>query len=411
MSDKNTLLLISDNQDFVKLLEKKLIFLRHDDSIQISCYDNALENLEIYGANIVFVHENFVRSKTIELIRELRKNKNLCILLLANSCDSDFILASYDVGIDDFALSNAEAFELVVRTVNNIKHNSNKLKLYRNLKLLEQLNVIDSYTGLYNYNYAKQVIENVIDDNLLSDGIFMVVSPSETSKNQFSIEKMSEALLASVRVDDIVTLGRGAKFYILLPNTDINGAVVVINKIIDNYGGNFEICAGISMIAHKNFDEMEREALRAQADAVATNAQYVVAEEPESDTLDEWLEDADDKPKNYKIFRQIFNKKMEKVITPVFYRLQKAWEEKLFNTEIEQYTDGEQCVFHLKNNKQDSTLKIVYPGFAKIIISITHEGLDSPENSEIQLPLTKINQKKLISIVEDFIKDFKYTSV
>ena len=102
---------------------------------------------------------------------------------------------------------------------------------------------------------------------------------------------------------------------------------------------------------------------------------------------------------------------MEKVITPVFYRLQKAWEEKLFNTEIEQYTDGEQCVFHLKNNKQDSTLKIVYPGFAKIIISITHDGLDSPENSEIQLPLTKINQKKLISIVEDFIKDFKYTSV
>ena len=353
MSDKNTLLLISDNQDFVKLLEKKLIFLRHDDSIQISCYDNALENLEIYGANIVFVHENFVRSKTIELIRELRKNKNLCILLLANSCDSDFILAAYDVGIDDFALSNAEAFELVVRTVNNIKHNSNKLKLYRNLKLLEQL--------------------NVIDDNLLSDGIFMVVSPSETSKNQFSIEKMSEALFASVRVDDIVTLGRGAKFYILLPNTDINGAVVVINKIIDNYGGNFEICAGISMIAHKNFDEMEREALRAQADAVATNAQYVVAEEPESDTLNEWLEDADDKPKNYKIFRQIFNKKMEKVITPVFYRLQKAWEEKLFNTEIEQYTDGEQCVFHLKNNKQDSTLKIVYPGFAKIIISITHD--------------------------------------
>ncbi len=411
MTEKNTILLISDDEEFAKLLEKKLIFLRHDDSILISSYDNAVQNLELCGADVVFVHENSVRSKSVELIKELRKNKNLCIILLANSCESDFILAAYDAGIDDFVLSNAESFELVVRTVDNIKHNSNKLKLYRNLKLLEQLNVIDSYTGLYNYNYAKQVIENVIDDNLITDGVFMVIAPSDSSKNQFSVDKMAEALLASVRVDDILTLGRGAKFYVFLPNTDINGAVVVINKIIDNYGGNFEICAGISMIAHKNFDEMERDALRAQADAVATNAQYVIAEEPESDTLDEWLEDADDKPKNYKIFRQIFNKKMEKVITPVFYRLQKAWEEKLFNTEIEQYTDGEQCVFHLKNNKQDSTLKIVYPGFAKIIIYITHEGLDSPENSEIQLPLTKINQKKLIAIVEDFIKDFKYTSV
>ena len=102
---------------------------------------------------------------------------------------------------------------------------------------------------------------------------------------------------------------------------------------------------------------------------------------------------------------------MEKIVAPVFFRLQKAWEEKLFDTEIEQFTDSEQCVFHLKNKNQDSTLRIVYPGFAKIVIYITHEGLDSPENKEIQLPLTKISQKELISIVEEFIKDFKYTSV
>ncbi len=411
MTERNTILLISENNDFAELLEKKLIFLRHNDSIIISDYKNALSKLELCGADIVFVHENSSRAKSVELIKKLRNNKNLCILLLANSYDSEFILAAYDAGVDDFALSNAEAFELVVRTVNNIKHNSIKLNLYRNLKLLEQLNVIDNYTGLYNYNYAKQIIENVIDDNLLSDGIFMAISPSQTSKNQFSVEKMAEAIFSSVRADDIATLGRGAKFYIFLPETDLGGAVVVLNKIKDNYGCDFEICAGISTIAHKNFDEIERDALKAQADAVATNAQYVVAENHENDTLDEWLVDAEDKPKNYKIFRQIFNKKLEKVITPVFYRLQKAWEEKLFNTEIEQYTDGEKCVFHLKNSKQDSTLKIVYPGFAKIIIYITHEGLDSPENSEIQLPLTKINQKSLIAIIEDFIKDFKYTSV
>ena len=156
---------------------------------------------------------------------------------------------------------------------------------------------------------------------------------------------------------------------------------------------------------------MERDALRAHSDAAATNAEYVIASENANETLDEWLVDAEDKPKNYKIFRQIFNKKMEKVITPVFFRLQKAWEEKLFNTEIEQYTDSERCVFHLKNKKQDSTLRIVYPGFAKIVIYMTHEGLDSPENTEIQLPLTKITQKKLVEIVEEFIRDFKYTSV
>ena len=180
--------------------------------------------------------------------------------------------------------------------------------------------------------------------------------------------------------------------------------------IKEAYGADFRICAGISSIAHKNFNEMEHDALRALSEAVSTNVDYVVASDKE-DTLDEWLDDSVEMPKNYKIFRQIFNKKMEKVIAPVFFRLQKAYEEKLFDTKIEQYTDAEQCVFHLKNQNQDSTLRIVYPGFAKIIVYITHEGLDSPENREIQLALTKISQKELVKIVEDFIKEFKYTAV
>ena len=34
------------------------------------------------------------------------------------------------------------------------------------------------------------------------------------------------------------------------------------------------------------------------------------------------------------------------------------------------------------------------------------QGIKS-ENTEIQIPLTKITQRELVKIVEDFIKDFK----
>ena len=63
----------------------------------------------------------------------------------------------------------------------------------------------------------------------------------------------------------------------------------------------------------------------------------------------------------------------------------------------------------MTNPKQTSLLKIVYPGFAKVIVYITHEGLDSPENTEISLPLNKINTKEITNIVEKFIKEFKST--
>lgn len=410
MSDKNSILLISDDEKFAETLKSKLIFLRKGDTVVTSSFDNAEQNLELTMADIVLVHENTSKKSTIELVKRLRHNKNVCIMLLVNDYDEELVLACYDAGIDDFAMAGAGSIELVIKVVNNIKHNSIKLSAFRNLKILEQLQIIDELTGVYNYNYAQQVIENAINENLFNDGVFAVIAPSENSKSKFSIEKMAEAIKKSIRVDDVVTLGRGAKFYLYLPNTDFNGTLVVISKIKENYGDDFELCAGISGIANKDFKEMEKDALQALSDAMATNAEYVFAQAKE-ETLDEWLDDTVDKPKNYKIFKQIFNKKLEKVITPVFFRLQKAWEEKLFETEIEQSIGGDMCVFHLKNKRQDSTLRIIYPGFAKIMISITHEGLDSPENKEIQLPLTKISQKELVGIIEDFIKDFKYTSV
>lgn len=409
MSDKNSILLISDDKNFAEVLKSKLIFLRKDDAIITSNFDEAEQNLKLSLANIVLVHESTSKTETSELIKFLRKNKDICIILLANAYNEEFILTCYDIGIDDFAMSNAEAFELVIRVVNNIKHNSIKLQALQNSKILEQLQVTDETTGIYNYNYAQQVIENAIDNNLYKDGIFMVISPSESTKLSFSLEKMSNAISKSVRVNDVVTFGRGARFYIFLPKSDINGALVVLNKIKENYGENIEICAGISGIANKSFSDFEKDALQALSDALATNASYILADDKE-ETLDEWLEDTENEPQNYKIFKQIFNKKLEKVISPVFFRLQKTWENKLFETEIEQSTSDGLCAFHLKNKKQDSTLRIIYPGFAKIIITITHEGLDSPENDEIQLPLTKVTQKELINIIENFIKDFKNTA-
>lgn len=409
MSDKNSILLISDDKNFAEVLKSKLIFLRKDDAIITSNFDEAEQNLKLSLANIVLIHESTSKTETSELIKFLRQNKDICIILLANAYNEEFILTCYDIGIDDFAMSNAEAFELVIRVVNNIKHNSIKLQALQNSKILEQLHVTDEATGIYNYNYAQQVIENAIDNNLYKDGIFMVISPSESTKLSFSLEKMSNAISKSVRVNDVVTFGRGARFYIFLPKSDINGALVVLNKIKENYGENIEICAGISGIANKSFSDFEKDALQALSDALATNASYILADDKE-ETLDEWLEDTENEPQNYKIFKQIFNKKLEKVISPVFFRLQKTWENKLFETEIEQSTSDGLCAFHLKNKKQDSTLRIIYPGFAKIIITITHEGLDSPENDEIQLPLTKVTQKELINIIENFIKNFKNTA-
>lgn len=361
------IVLVSDNKDFEQRLREKLVFLRKDDVV------TSFEG-DFSGADVVLVHDN------VELIKNIREDKNLCIIFVSSS--HEHILDAVDAGADDFILADAKDFEFVIRIVNNMKYYCAKRTVMRDAKLLS-----DEFTGLYRQEYCKPLIKN------FKSGTFMALTVCD--KISFSSEAIANVLKSALRIGDMAFMGAGANFYVFLPETDFNGAVFVFNKI----NSEIQIKAGFADISSGDY---EKEALNALAEA--DDGQYTFTEIKEN-TLDDWLSDT---PKgSYKLFRKVFNTKLEKVIAPVFYRLQKSYENKLFETQIEQYTNSEQCVFNLKNQQAESSLRIVYPGFAKIMIYINHEGLDSPENREIALQLDKVTQKELIGIVEDFIEEFR----
>lgn len=405
MSKENNIVLISSNEDFSEKLAEKIILLRKTDKIITSGYTSALKTVMENSASVVLLHADG-HDKTINMINQIKEYSSVVLL----TDDDNLVLDAYDAGITDFCSTNAEDFELVIRIVNCIKNANNNLKLSRARRILVQNQILDKDTGFYNYKFAQNVINNELSTRSLDMGTFVVISPSENSKTVFSTDKTAKAIRQSVREDDIVTFGKGAKFYILLPYTDFDGAAVVIEKIKSACPENFEIKAGFSSITGKDFIQLEKEGLKAVLDAMYSDNTYVIGELQE-ETLDDWLDEETSGSKNYKLFKQVFGKKLEKVIIPVFYRLQKAYEEKMPDSTIFQFADSSQCVFHIKNKYQDSKLKIVYPGFAKISVYIMHQGLDSPENREITLPLSKITQKDLIKIIEDFIEEFKTSAV
>lgn len=386
------ILLVSDDNDFAQKLDEKLIFLRKNDEIIISDYASALDL--IGECSVVLVHENSTFEQTLSMIKDLRKKKEISIILVANSNNENLILESADLGVDDFILANAENFEFVLRIVHNIEFSVLKQLSQGYIKLLKQVNVVDDYSGLFNFDNCQQILKEQ------KNGIFMAISPCD--KMKFSLDEVGFAIKFAIRKNDIAFIGRGSNFYLYLKDTDFEGAKNVFDKI----NTKIKISAGVADISGKTLEKFEKEAQDALIEAQKTEQKFVVHQTKEN-TLDEWL--ADTKSGNYKLFRKLFNTKLEKVITPVFYRLQKSYEDKLKNTEIIQFTTDEQCVFELKNKNIKSSLRIIYPGFAKIIVTIKHEGFDSPENSEISLPLDKITQKELVEIVENFIKEYKET--
>ena len=386
------ILLVSDDNDFAQKLDEKLVFLRKNDEIIISDYASALDL--IGECSVVLVHENSTFEQTLSMIKDLRKKKEISIILVANSNNENLILESADLGVDDFILANAENFEFVLRVVHNIEFSVLKQLSQGYIKLLKQVNVVDDYSGLFNFDNCQQILKEQ------KNGIFMAISPCD--KMKFSLDEVGSAIKFAIRKNDIAFIGRGSNFYLYLKDTDFEGAKNVFDKI----NTKIKINAGVADISGKTLENFEKEAQDALIEAQKTEQKFVVHQTKEN-TLDEWL--ADTKSGNYKLFRKLFNTKLEKVITPVFYRLQKSYEDKLKNTEIIQFTTDEQCVFELKNKNIKSSLRIIYPGFAKIIVTIKHEGFDSPENSEISLPLDKITQKELVEIVENFIKEYKET--
>ena len=365
------------------------------------------ENIEDSNISIVIVHQKDEKDKTINFIKSIQSN-NYTTILLVNDYDQDLILEAYDAGISDYFSINSESYEMLIRTVNCFKYQTLKNKSIRDNTLLKMLDATDCETEFYKYKHCKNLLADFIKDKQFRNGMFIIIAVEEESKTRFSTDKLSKAIKQAIRGNDIVTSVRGGKFYLILPNINKNGAFSVVEKIQNNLGNKIIIRAGICKIANKDLDRLEKEGYAALAESVQTKETAVFLEEKVK-AVDDWLSTDEKDEKNYKIFKNAYNNKLEKVIAPVFFRLQKTYEEKIFETKINQYSDELQSVFQLTNPKQESRLKIIYPGFAKIVIYIIHDGLNSPENKEIHLNLKDITPSNLSEIIEDFIEEFKNT--
>lgn len=400
------ILLITNEQNIIETFGEKLMLLRETDELSYCDYEEAPDIVFADKPDIVIVHEHNDKNKSINLIKYIKTQID-SILLLINRYDRDFILNAYDEGIDDYFMTNSDPSEISIRTVNCIKKENLKKKIKQYQTYLKQYDILDKTMAIITDKFSKEINSKELSLNDFTRGALMVISPDEEGKLKYSADKVIQSVKKAVRYSDIITQGGGTKVFILINEGGISGAVKILEKIKQELNNEISIKAGICAITSDNFAVLEKNAQCALSDSLLGNLDFSIYTETSAINGENWLEPQ--KEKNYKLFRVAFNKKLEKVIAPVFYRLQKSWEEKLFNTKVEQYTDESQSLFKLTNPKQTSLLKIVYPGFAKVIVYITHEGLDSPENTEISLPLNKINTKEITNIVEKFIKEFKST--
>ncbi|MBQ8459075.1 hypothetical protein IJ541_03110 [bacterium] len=414
MIDSNNILLITDSEDVAKNVTEKLVLLRNNDSITVSEVKNYKKTLENSLYCVVLLHEDEDSNVTLKIINNIKEIKpDAEIILLLNDSNPQLILNAYDCGIYDYFLTDAEDYEMLIKTINCFRLRLVKDICSRNEKFLYQQGVIDSKTGLYQYKHLKEIFIDISDNLRIQNGAFAIITLDEKTKTKISTNRLSQAIKTSVRGDDIIAVARGGKFYLVLPNIDLIGTKNLIQKIQNKMGEDFLIRAGLSKIGIQSFETLDKNAQDGLTSAIQNEVMAVCLED-NIDVQNSWLEDDEtennNRKKNFKLFKMAFTNKMNNIITPLFFRYQKEFETKLTNTTVSQYANNIECVFCLKNEKQKSELTIRYNGYAKFNIEITHSGLDSAENTKIEIPLSSMTEKFLSAQLKRLKNEYKQSA-
>ncbi len=409
MIENNNILLISEDEEMTELILKKLVLLRDNDKITTCNYKETKKALQNSLCCVVLLYADIKEPdlilKTIKTIKEAKSDTE--IILIPNDINSEFIIQAYDAGIYDYIPIDAESFDFVIKTINCFKLRTLKNIEKRNEKFLYQQGVIDEKTNLYKCNYLKEIFIDIADDLRIQNGTFSILTLDDKNKTKISTNRLAGIIKNTVRGDDIIATARGGKFYLILPNINLEGTRNLIQKIQDKMGEEFKIRAGVSKIGIQSFETLDK-ITQDSLKAAIQNDELTVSLSDSLNPQNGWLEE-DEIPqhKDFKLFKVAFTNKMKNIIEPMFFRFQKECETKLTNTQVSQYSNNIESVFSLKNEILHSELVIRFNGYAKFKIEINHSGLDSAENTKIEIPLSKLTDKELTKLLKQLKQEYK----
>ena len=206
------------------------------------------------------------------VLKSQELTKHIPIIFITANSDEDSIEKAYDIGGIDYITKPFKPKELLAR----VKRELQLQDLQKELKLLAST---DSMTKLFNRRYFTKISKTLLDlakRNKTDSSIIMLdidkfKKINDTYGHQTGddvIIAFSKILQKSCRKSDIICRWGGEEFIIFLPQTNIDGALIIADKIrvvaensvhksLYNQEVKFTISAGISLIENNKDGNIE----------------------------------------------------------------------------------------------------------------------------------------------------------
>lgn len=395
------IVLISEDTDFFDFIITKLELRKTDELFSFS-FDKILNNLHHISTALVIVNSEGARDKTLEILKLLSKTP--VIVCAYNSDDDNYRKQCYREGAFAFIpiLTPDSEFRARMIPALTITDLLKKNNTYR--ELLVQNNVLTQNNEVFiDYNNIIDTQINKIKENGIK-AVFAAISPNEKTKFLLQANQIETIILNNIRVNDMLMNYAPNKYFLIMFDTDLKSAEKLWIKISSQFSE--KIYAGLVSITNQNRQQLINEALNKLHFLI--NNDKGILETNVTQVNSSISNSGIDVYTNFKSFKQNFEKKLENVITPVFYHIQQKYTDKFMGISIQHSICDGLGNFVIKNANSVCSFKINSPGFSKINIDVTFQkNSDNIDAKRITLEPEELEAGLLEDLLEQFIAEYK----
>ncbi len=244
MEEKDTILVIDDHPANLEVL---VSFLK-DQNFTIRIAENgewALQVLETFQPDIIILDVMMPGIDGFETCRRIKSNvetADIPVVFMTALGSVEDKVSGFEAGGVDYITKPFQHGEVLARINTHIKLRKQKLQLEQQADLLRVISVTDDLTGLYNRRHMNTVLEREFerclrygtDLSCLLMDLDHFKKVNDTFGHGFGdtvLREFSRSLAKFIRATDAAFRYGGEEFLILLPQTDIEGAIQIAENI------------------------------------------------------------------------------------------------------------------------------------------------------------------------------------
>jgi two-component system cell cycle response regulator len=242
--DLPSVLLVEDNEKESKLIQYYL----HGEPYQIKLAANGNEVISITQQekiDLILLDIILPGMDGFEICRQLKENDkttSVQVVLITGLKDLDSKIKGIELGADDYLIKPVNRHELRVRVKSLIKKKAYLDGLHANYERAVNSAITDKLTGLYNHAYLKHFLNFEIKRSLRQKMPLALLMIDIDKFKRFNdtlghlagdqiLRDLGEILNANLREIDLSARYGGEEFAVVLPNTEIDEAMVTAERI------------------------------------------------------------------------------------------------------------------------------------------------------------------------------------